>query len=118
MKKALWGMLLAIAAALALTVIWFPRSAPAQGIAALTTGKPGDPVPTLTQTVGGTDGTNTRMLAVDATGAVTATSRGVGFNNAVATQRFCDRIANMTTLGATATVLQITGVATQNIYIC
>lgn len=118
MKKALWGTLLAVAAALALTVIWFPRSGVAQGISALTAGKAGDPIPPLMQIIGGSDGTNARALALDVNGIPTVAMRGFGFNGAAVNQRLCDRIANMTTLGTTATVLQITGVAAQNIYIC
>jgi hypothetical protein len=118
MKKALWGTLLAVAAALALTVIWFPRSGVAQGITALTAGKAGDPIPPLVQVIGGSDSTNTRALLTDGNGTLTVQTRGVGFNNAAAIARICDRQANMTTLGTTATVTQITGVAAQNIYLC
>lgn len=43
---------------------------------------------------------------------------GRGFNNADAALRVCDKTANLTTLGTTATVQQIAAVASQNIYVC
>lgn len=64
--------------------------------------------------VGGSDGTSLRPVSMDASGRIA----GAGFAGAPTAPRFCDKTANVTTLGATATVQQIAGVGSQNIYIC
>lgn len=89
-----------------------------QGIDALSAGKAGDPPPPLVRLTGGSDGGSTRAFLTDATGVLSVQTRGVGFNNLSLITRICDRQVNMTTLGTTATVTQITGVASQNIYVC
>jgi hypothetical protein len=45
-------------------------------------------------------------------------SAGKGFNGTANAPRYCDKIANVTTLSTTVTVQQIAGVANQKIYIC
>lgn len=96
MKRILLGVALASFALGTYFALPPPRDAQAQGVAALSTGKSGDPLPTLAAVVG-----------------------GAGFNGTTLTGRFnCDKVAAVPNLGTTATVQAIAGVAGQNIYVC
>lgn len=62
--------------------------------------------------------TGTAHIVIDQSQRQAAGTDGVGFNGTATAPRYCDKQAAFTTLGTTATVQQIAGVAGQNIWIC
>jgi hypothetical protein len=83
----------------------------------------GRPAPGVAEIHGGKDGSgNVQIIGIGVTGAAAPANGtlvgGTGFNGVLTAPRYCDKTANITTLGTTATVQQIAAVASQNIYIC
>lgn len=83
----------------------------------------GRPTPPSADINGGKDGSgNVQIQGIGVTGAAAPANGtlvgGVGFNGVMNAPRFCDKVANVTTLGTSATIQQIAGVASQNIWIC
>jgi hypothetical protein len=129
-----WKRALLFGALVLVCLVGIPRTrhALAEAIASAI-GTAGQVVPGLTLQTGGTDGTNLRTVKVDTNGdqlvvgtaaegaaqsGSPVTVAGRGFNGVNLSPRYCDKVANITTLGTTATIQQIAGVASQSIWVC